>query len=78
MKKPITAAHIAEATAAIEQQNAAAWLWYSVSTPGVFKEYELPADDKRMTATHRRQYAELQRLAEAHGAAITASTYRRG
>lgn len=54
------------------------WLWYSVSTPSVFLEYRLPADDAHLTATHRRQYAELQRLAERHGTYVCASPYRRG
>lgn len=54
------------------------WQWYCVQTPSVFREYKLPVDDARMTATHRRQYAELRRLAEQHGASITAASYRRG
>lgn len=54
------------------------WMWYAVQTPTVFREYKLPVDDALMSRTHRRQYAELRRLAEAHGASITASAYRRG
>lgn len=55
------------------------WLWYSVCTPtGVYREYKLPVEDAYMTAAHRRQYRELQKLAEAHGTHITASAYRRG
>jgi hypothetical protein len=54
------------------------WLWYSVDTPSVFREYKLPTDDTIMTRTHKRQYRELQELAEIHGCRINALPYRRG
>lgn len=52
--------------------------WFSVETPGVFREFKLTIADEDMTATERRQYVQLQRLAEKHGTTVRMSTYRRG
>lgn len=54
------------------------WMWYSVSTPSIFREFKLPVADEHMTSTHRKQYRELQALAAAHGTHIHESGYRRG
>lgn len=55
-----------------------AWAWFSVETPSVFCEYKLPIADRLMTAAHKRQWAKLERLAEAHSTRIQSSPYRRG
>ena len=52
--------------------------WYSVDTPAVFREYELPAAGEAMTRKDRNQLAELETIAERHGTRIVASATRRG
>lgn len=73
------AARVVEFRAASEVKpvSAAPLMWFSVSTPAVFREYALPEFDA-MTTEQRRQYSELIRLAEIHNAAIHCSSYRLG
>jgi hypothetical protein len=49
--------------------------FYSVITPSVAKEYELPERDEDMTAADERKYRRLETLAEKHGTHIQSSTY---
>jgi len=56
----------------------ASWLWYSVETPSVFREFKLPVDDGHMTSTHKKQLRVLKNLAEIHSTSIKSSAFRRG
>lgn len=52
--------------------------FFSVSTPSVFREHKLPACNADWTRADQRKYRELEQLAEAHGAHIQRTSYRRG
>ena len=53
------------------------YAFYSVSTPKVFREYELPMTGK-FSAEAKRQYEELKDLAEIHKVNIVWTAYRLG
>lgn len=52
--------------------------FYSVETPSVFREIELPMHPVARTAKHRADYDELADLAERHGTYVREASYRRG
>ena len=52
--------------------------FYQVTTPSVFKEIELPADESAWTSAQRKRFAKLEDLAERHGTSIESTSYRRG
>lgn len=52
--------------------------FYSVSTPAVFREIELPADDSTWTDDEEAQLEELRALAEEYHTHVTTTPYRRG
>jgi len=57
-------------------------LWYSVQTPSVFREYELPAVDTTcfwdQSPEELSKMDELETLAQALGTHVLCSQYRRG
>lgn len=53
-------------------------IWFSVETPGVFKEYRLPACNEDWTAIEWHQFHFLEELADKHGTGIRRTSYRRG
>ena len=55
-----------------------AYLWFSVETPSVFREYKLPACSSDWSRSDGRKLRELETLAERHGTHIHRSAYRRG
>ncbi len=52
--------------------------YFSVITPGVFKEYKLPANLDDWSETHQRRFERLERLADQCHTYIRQSTYRLG
>ena len=54
------------------------YAWFSVSTPGVFKEHRLPGCEGDWSAADRRKYRELEAIAERHRTHVVHSTWRRG
>ena len=45
----------------------ARWIWFSVETPSTFTEYKLPSSDAEWSWDDRRNYRELETLAERYG-----------
>lgn len=56
----------------------ASHLWFSVSTPGVFREYRLPACNTAWSKADWSRFRELELLAESHRTVIHRCGYRRG
>ena len=54
------------------------WTWFSVETPSVFKERKLPASEADWSKDDRRNYHELEALADRYATYIRRSEYRRG
>jgi hypothetical protein len=54
------------------------WTWFSVETPSVFKEHKLPASEADWSKGDRRDFRELEALADRHATHIRRSEYRRG
>lgn len=53
-------------------------LWYSVSAPGCWCEYELPDQEVWRTRRQHEQYERLKTLAAAHGVSIRSRSERQG
>lgn len=52
--------------------------FFSVETPSIFREIELPEDQATWSEDDESNYDELQQLAQAHGTAVIGTPYRRG
>ena len=52
--------------------------WFSVETPSVFREYELPIKAAEFSAADRQNYNELAKLADRFQTHIKQTSYRRG
>jgi hypothetical protein len=50
--------------------------FYRISTPSIFREYELPVNEDQMTELERRRMEFLIKLAELHNTHIECSPYR--
>lgn len=53
-------------------------MYFSVSTPSVFREYKLPDLESEWTNADERKFSELEDLAERYETHIHRSTYRLG
>lgn len=53
-------------------------LWFAVETPNIFREHKLRACSADWSRAEQRKFAELERLAEAHGTYVQRNSYRRG
>lgn len=53
-------------------------VYFSISTPTVFREIEMPADETLWTSGQRKRFERLERLAEQHGTSVGMTTYRLG
>jgi len=58
--------------------KAASEVWYSVKTPSVFLEFDLPMDSSMFSRANVKNYAQLRRIAEDYGTSILRTPYRRG
>jgi hypothetical protein len=54
------------------------WMWFSVETPSVFKEYRLPASSADWSAADQRKFIALSVIADEHATYVHRSGYRRG
>lgn len=52
--------------------------FFSVSTPSVFKEFELPIDDDAMTTADQKKWERLNLLTQRHGTCVDRCSYERG
>jgi hypothetical protein len=50
--------------------------WLSVRTPSVFRQYELPVDEREWSILDHKKYRELRKLAERFGTNIRWSYHR--
>lgn len=53
-------------------------MFYSVCTPSVFREIELPEDDQSWDSDQEQQFEQLEALAMQHGTYVETTSYQRG
>jgi hypothetical protein len=53
----------------------ARWIWFSVETPSTFREYKLPSSEAEWSWDDRRNYRELETLAERCGKPVHRSAH---